>query len=59
MERHRKIHNDYKLFECELCCYKSSTEQNLQRHVKTHTGEKPFCFDVCNKRFLTKFNKDS
>ena len=56
MIRHRKIHYEVKPFECELCGYKSSTEQNLEHHVRTRTGEKPFNCDVCNKSFLTKFN---
>ena len=27
---------------CTKCAYKSATIQNLARHARTHTGERPF-----------------
>lgn len=44
----------YSLHQCQAClkCFPSASK--LQRHVMTHTGQRPFGCEVCGKRFRQK-----
>ena len=42
-----------KEWECETCGKIFDRPSLLQRHVRTHTGEKPHVCDVCSKAFST------
>lgn len=42
-----------KEWECETCGKIFDRPSLLQRHVRTHTGEKPHVCDVCTKAFST------
>ena len=46
------IHVD-KPYKCDVhVCGKGFSENgNLQRHIRTHTGDKPYKCDVCGKGF--------
>lgn len=39
------------LFICHLCSYSTSRKADMERHQRTHTGEKPFTCPVCGRRF--------
>ena len=37
-------------FQCDLCSYSTNKKVNLDRHRRTHTGERPFACEYCNYR---------
>ncbi len=39
------------LYECHLCFKTVATSYNLKRHMMIHSGERPYCCDICDKRF--------
>ncbi|XP_031639344.1 zinc finger protein 37-like [Contarinia nasturtii] len=46
-------------FTCDECDYSSDVRTNLQRHMRNHTGERPFKCKHCAKDFLQKVNLKS
>lgn len=41
---------------CRICGKSFASRQNAERHMKIHTGEKPFQCTICHKRFNQKTN---
>ena len=39
---------------CAFCLRRFWSAEDLRRHMRTHTGERPFQCDVCNRRFTLK-----
>ncbi|XP_066145792.1 uncharacterized protein [Euwallacea fornicatus] len=41
---------------CEFCNKAFNSQSNLQIHMRTHTGDKPYVCEVCNKSFSQSCN---
>lgn len=42
---------NYFIFQCPHCTYASPDTFKLKRHLRIHTGEKPYECDICHARF--------
>ena len=48
------INDDSKAFKCDVCLKIFLNKSKLERHYRTHTGEKPFACLICNRKFAQK-----
>lgn len=46
------------LYQCSLCLRKFQQKMSLVRHLKSHTGERPFQCPLCPKSFNQKCNME-
>merc|ERR1719384_2197757 len=42
------------LNQCDQCDYSFKKPSDLIRHIRTHTGERPYSCDICEKKFTVK-----
>ena len=52
-----KTKKEAQIFSCSHCNKKFSYPQNVQRHQRIHTGEKPFACSYCDKKFRRSEDK--
>ena len=55
LSRHMKFHYEPS-HQCEVCLKKFHLKQDLDRHMRTHSGEKPHVCSICDRRFARKQN---
>ncbi|XP_005101567.2 uncharacterized protein LOC101861292 [Aplysia californica] len=54
LEAHQLTHKSQ--YECLICNYTSTDKSTLQRHMRTHSGERPYKCKICEYSFTTKAN---
>lgn len=54
---HKRTHSDdsIKPHECIFCYKKYSSQESLNEHLNSHTGERPYKCTECKKNFATRY----
>ena len=54
LQEHERICK--KRFKCTYCEYSCDRRGNLEKHIRVHTGERPYSCDICGNRFKDTSN---
>lgn len=55
----RNVHSDYNpggRYNCDFCRRSFGNKYNLEAHVNSHTGDRPYVCNICDKAFQNKSN---
>lgn len=52
LEKTDNSNKNIETFQCEICGNILSSKGNLNKHIRSHTGERPYSCDICNKKFF-------
>ncbi|KAK3590867.1 hypothetical protein CHS0354_033795 [Potamilus streckersoni] len=56
--RHKVRKHSPQIFECLVCAKKYGYKSDLDKHFRTHSGEKPYACSVCGRGFADSGNKN-
>ncbi|KAH6922011.1 hypothetical protein HPB50_007543 [Hyalomma asiaticum] len=58
LQRHGRVHTDYRPFGCTFCPKAFKQKAALNNHMRCHTGDKPYRCQFCGMAFSWKSSFD-